>query len=199
MTHNLTGQRFGKLLVIHLEENKNNSSKSRKWRCVCDCGGECTPTTTNLRNGNSKACGNCRPPSNSGYKHGATAGGGSFAPTYRTWASMKYRVKHKPEYAGVSIDPNWVASFEAFVADMGERPNGTTLDRRDNAKGYCKENCRWATPTQQTRNRRMTKLHTIGGVTLPVGEWAERLGLEYDTALYRLKTHGSLRLPKNAV
>ena len=74
-----------------------------------------------------------------------------------------------------------------------------TLDRLDNSLGYSKDNCRWATPAQQTRNRRTTKMHTVDGVTLPVGEWAERFGLEYNTALYRLKMHGSLGLPKHAV
>ena len=194
MTFNLVGQRFGALTVVELVGSRG---KRRYWRCLCDCGRESCPSTENLRSGNSRACGGCRPPSNSGFKHGAVAGG-NVTTTYKTWASMKYRVAHKPGYAGVDIDPRWVADFAVFLSEMGERPEGTTLDRIDNLKGYCKDNCRWATPAQQTRNRRVTRLFTVDGVSLPIAEWAERAGITYGAALYRLEKYGSLRLP-NAV
>jgi hypothetical protein len=108
---------------------------------------------------------------------------------------MKYRVRHKPEYAGIDIDATWLVDFAAFLADMGERPAGKTIDRIDNSKGYFKENCRWATPVEQTRNRRVTKYFTIGGETLAAGAWAERSGLTYGAAIHRLEKYGSLSLP----
>jgi hypothetical protein len=194
MTYDLIGQRFGKLTVTALA---SSGGKRRRWKCTCDCGGESTPTTENLRAGKSQACGGCRPPSNSGFKHGAAANG-RVQPTYKSWASMKYRVNHKPGYRGVEIEARWVNDFSAFIADMGERPKGTTLDRIDNDKGYSKQNCRWATPEQQTRNRRITKRFTIDGETLTAGEWAKLAGLTYEAAIHRLEKYGSLRLP-NAV
>lgn len=57
----------------------------------------------------------------------------------------------------MQVDSRW-AEFTAFLADMGHRPAGTSLDRKDNSKGYSADNCRWATPAEQTRNSRSTKL-----------------------------------------
>lgn len=80
-------------------------------------------------------------------------------PTYRSWKSMRERClreNHKSfhRYGKLGICPDWIRSFEAFLRDMGARPEGMTLDRIDNAKGYYKENCRWATLSQQSSNRK---------------------------------------------
>ena len=105
---------------------------------------------------------------------------------------MKERCGHhrkdgKKYYAGkgITYDPRW-KKFEAFLADMGERPEGMTLDRKDNDKGYSKDNCRWATPTQQTRNRSTARVVTFGGETKPLIEWAKYTGIPYLTLLERL-------------
>ena len=80
-----------------------------------------------------------------------------------SWRAMKQRCSNPnrwdyPYYGGrgITFDPRW-ESFDNFLADMGNRPPGTTLDRIDVEGPYCKENCRWATPTEQTHNRRKTK------------------------------------------
>lgn len=85
--------------------------------------------------------------------------GYSRTPTYRSWQSMKTRCYNEasfkyPDYGGrgVTVCKRWLKSFEAFLADMGERPEGTTLDRRDGKKGYSKANCRWATREEQLAN-----------------------------------------------
>jgi hypothetical protein len=78
---------------------------------------------------------------------------------------------------GIAVCELWRDSFWAFVADMGPRPQGTTLERIDNALGYSKANCRWATPREQASNRRNNVSITLDGVKLSVDQWAERLGL----------------------
>lgn len=90
---------------------------------------------------------------------------------------------------GISYDPAW-EDFEAFLADMGVRPDGLTLDRIDNEKGYEKANCRWSTPKQQTRNRGNVRLATIDGVTKPLATWCEERGLPYGAVLQRIDHHG---------
>lgn len=88
-------------------------------------------------------------------RHGLTG-----SPTYNTWASMKQRClnPNSPKYRlyggrGITICDRWL-KFENFLADMGERPPGLTLDRIDNDGDYEPGNCRWATSTQQIANRR---------------------------------------------
>ena len=94
-------------------------------------------------------------------RHGHTLNR-QYSPTYQSWQSMLSRCRYVDRhnaaaYAHVTVCFEW-ESFEAFLTDMGERPSGTTLDRIDGSLGYYKANCRWATPTQQARNRKNAKL-----------------------------------------
>lgn len=82
---------------------------------------------------------------------------------WRSWCYMKSRVlsvtnKDHKYYEGITMDPRW-DSFLEFYRDMGDRPDGKTLDRIDNKKGYYLDNCRWATRTEQSRNTRLTAKH----------------------------------------
>lgn len=141
------GDKFGKLTAVEIA----GRSKCRRvlWKCRCDCGGETVVMASNLKNGNSRTCGCSR------ITHGATD-----TPTYRSWHSMIHRCSSPytngyENYGGrgIKVCPEW-SDFEQFLADMGERPAGKTLDRIDPDGDYEPSNCRWATPVEQAANKR---------------------------------------------
>lgn len=125
--------------------------------------------------------------------HGA-ARGNRPTPTYLSWRAMLSRSrsgtnpKDRRRYLdqGITVTERWT-NFATFLADMGERPPGTTLDRIDNMQGYTPENCRWATPTQQNRNRRSNVRLTFRGQTKTPAEWAEIVGIERHTIGHRIR------------
>lgn len=188
----LTGQRFGKLVVL---KRYRRVGYVQHWTCKCDCGLITeVPRHNNLMSGMAKACGHCREGKRQPVTHGHSTKG--YSRTYTSWCSMKRRCKSTKRanadhyaLAGVSYDASW-EDFSAFLADMGERPDGMTLDRKDGAKGYSKENCRWATPTTQTRNRSIAKTHTQDGCTMYIAEWATEAGLSYSAAYKRIRVKG---------
>lgn len=104
--------------------------------------------------------------SNKRTTHGHSSGG--ISPTYYSWSAMKRRcdATKASDYSryggrGITYDSKW-KDFPAFLADMGERPEGMTLDREDNDGPYCKDNCRWATHRQQACNK--SDSHKVPGV-----------------------------------
>jgi hypothetical protein len=116
----------------------------------------------------------------------------SRTPTYVSWASIAPRCGNPnhpayPRYGGrgITVCERW-ASFENFLADMGERPAGLSLDRIDNNGNYEPGNCRWATPKEQSSNREGTRLIAWQGETLCVKEWSRRTGVSNATILCRL-------------
>lgn len=151
------GARFGELTVCSVILIGDH----RYGICSCDCGNRTTVLLSNLKSGNSKSCGHNKPIAN---RRRLTTHGLSKTPIYRTWQSMKRRCfdsSHK-DYRyyggrGITVCDRWVKSFESFAEDMGPRPVGHSIDRIDNNRGYAPENCRWATPAQQTANRRPLK------------------------------------------
>jgi hypothetical protein len=141
------GQKFGRLQVIEFAHN--NKHDCAMWRCVCDCGKEVTVLGAVLRSGESQSCG-CRQleiVSQKGvlcprFKHGHTPKEGQpCSPTYMSWSAMKARcldpnADRWPKYGGanppIKICDRWLDrkhGFENFLADLGERPKGTTLGR----------------------------------------------------------------------
>lgn len=103
--------------------------------------------------------------------------------TYRAYCNMRKRCRH--EYAARGITSEW-STYDEFLADMGECPEGLTLEREDNSLGYSKSNCVWADYDAQQNNTSRNVRITYGGDTLTVAQWAKRRGLNYDTLWGRL-------------
>ncbi len=189
LRENLLGRVNGKLTAF-------SEMPGDKWICQCSCGREHVVTYQNFFV--TKSCGECRGKTRGNTKHGAAfKDTGKRIGTYRSWQALRRRVygeKHElPSYAHVTLDPRW-EDFAAFLEDMGQRPDGMTIDRIDNDLGHSKENCRWATPTQQTRNRRISLVFEWKGETLPIAEWAKRLGITYHTAYDLIRNRNSLEI-----
>ena len=118
----------------------------------------------------------------------------SKTPTYLTWNSMKRRCLLgsqgiKPSYANIKVCERW-QEYSNFLEDMGERPEGTSLDRIDVFGDYEPENCRWATLSQQQRNKRSNRTLTYKGVTKSLHDWAEETGVGPATLYKRLTEYG---------
>ena len=113
-------------------------------------------------------------------------------PTYSTWKSMKRRCID-PKYSsfqfygarGISLCERWM-DFENFLADMGERPEGTTLDRIDNKGHYDPNNCRWADRVTQARNTKRNRIIVYNGESMCLQAWAEKLGMRRMTIVARI-------------
>ncbi len=80
-------------------------------------------------------------------------------PEFRTWVEMRRRCRNNPNYKNITVCDEWASDFDQFYADMGPKPSpGLTLDRINNKNGYSKENCKWATRTENNRHRRGVKM-----------------------------------------
>jgi len=119
-------------------------------------------------------------------KHGQA--GRNWTPTYRSWHSMIQRCCNPnfPPFKyyggrGIGICQSWRYSFTTFFKDMGERPEGRTLDRVNNNGHYCKANCRWATPTEQQSNTRQSRILTFHRKHHTMKEWSRIVGIAYGT------------------
>lgn len=192
----MIGQTFGRWVVVSQAESK----KGRRFNCKCQCGSEKVVYAYSLKSGDSKSCGCWRDEKASvtSSTHGHSRVG-QHSPEYVCWTLMKRRCLNKnskdyPEYggAGVKVCPEWIASFEKFLADMGPRPEGRTLDRKDGTKGYSAENCKWSTPAEQSLNRKSTVWIEYQGVKLSQSQWAAKLGISADTIRARMKKGLSL-------
>lgn len=185
----MIGQRFGMLTVLGIAR-EGTSKAGTLLRCRCDCGKESTPQPYPLLDGRTKSCG-CLQLAKA-TKHGQ-AYGKNGSKTYTAWSQMKSRCdnpknKFYADYGGRGIGycDEW-KDFKAFFADMGEAPEGLSLERIENSKGYSRENCKWATRKEQQNNRRNTKMIEYEGKMWPKQIIAEKFGIDPCTLMNRLR------------
>lgn len=174
----LIGKRYGWLIVV---KYMGSSNKGSVWECLCDCGNKIASTTGTLQDGRSKSC---------GCKKNITSGSHKLSGTriYRIWQGMRNRCNNKnfpvyPDYGGrgIGVSKEWDNSFINFYNDMKEGYyEELQLDRIDNNKGYCKENCKWSTRKEQCSNRRDNFWYEIDGVRLIKADWARKLGIDHN-------------------
>lgn len=178
-----TGEVHDRLTVLH----KSAEHTRTYWVCLCVCGNTTTVRGDHLKEGRVGSCGCIKDEQR--FVHGM-----SYTRTYSSWQAMKSRCtnpndKYFFNYGarGITVCESWLQSFENFFADMGEMPEGLTLERKDNSLGYSKGNCRWATRAEQVRNRRNNILITHDGRTLCLKDWCSILEVPYCTARLRIK------------
>jgi hypothetical protein len=148
------GQKFGHLTVAQVLPSVQGGNARVLAKCSCGAIKECLAMA--LKNGHVVRCGQC--------DLGRELHGKSNSASYGSWSSMRQRCSNpnRPDYPsyggrGISVCPEWSKSFTAFLRDMGERPDGTTLERNDVNGNYEPDNCRWATYSDQSSNRRPYK------------------------------------------
>lgn len=207
---NKTGKIFGRLTIVSQQHIDSRSSKLDTYICQCECGNTVVARYERLIRGSRKSCG-CLNAENLATQKAIGAANRakkeavcaekisrpkkSAHPLWGTYKRMIGRCYNPLADAykyygarGVVVCDRWKRDFWAFVADVGERPEAMTLDRRDNAEGYSPDNCRWATKEEQYTNTTTPGLLvTIGGVTKFLTDWARERNFNVDSARRDIK------------
>lgn len=196
MAEDLTGRRFGRLVVVSRAPNGKNWRA--RWNCICDCGNNSVVCASHLKNGHTQSCGclnkeinSNRNKQNRKYKYCNNR-------IYDCWKDMKRRCydpnnSHAKNYyqKGIRVCDEWYNSFENFqewAITHGYQDN-LTLDRIDGNKDYCPENCRWATLKQQGNNTSRNRLIEYKGKVQTLAQWCDELGLKYKVIENRINRY----------
>jgi hypothetical protein len=200
----LTGQVFGVVTVVREVSPKLFPSGCEKARVLaeCECGTMFVVLSSSLTTGNTKSCG-CKAKrllSERSKTHGLTG-----TRVYRIWQGMLNRCRnenivghHNWGGRGITVCEEW-KEFESFLADMGHPPVGFSIERINNDGNYEPGNCKWATRTEQSRNRRTNRIITFNGESLCLKAWADRLKMDQASLSERLSKwpiHAALTKPK---
>lgn len=189
----LTGRVFGRLTVVEYAFTQKTPSGQSKaiWRCRCECGVLIETGSQRLKTGNTNSCG-CLQREMTSARSGTHRMTGT--PSYESWRAMRERCNnpnnsHYAAYGGrgIKVCASWQASFEAFLADMGERPEGTTLDRINPDGNYEPGNCRWADSKTQALNTTRNVIIEWQGQRRTLTEWASDMGITDSALAIRLE------------
>jgi len=191
--NDLLGQVFERLTVIEYA-GRLGKYRFTHWKCKCTCGTVKIIRSSHLVAKRTLSCGCIQ---RERTKERFMTHGQYNTSEYRTWCHLRERCsnpndKGYPNYGGrgISVCDRW-KSFENFFADVGKRPTPShTLDRIDNDGNYCPENCRWATWSQQMRNRRNTRMLTLHGETKCMTEWSQIKKIHIGTLWNRISKLG---------
>lgn len=191
----LTNRRFGTLVCLGRPDLRDANGRLSYESVRCDCGVTKNVSRHDLAHGKIQSCGCLRAKTIAAKKkkHGHTSASGGATPTYRSWAAMISRCEdpknkrfHRYGGRGINVCASWRNSFEQFLSDMGNRPDGLTLDRMDNNGDYEKRNCRWATSKEQGRTNHRIRLVTAFERTQSLTDWAAETGIKRETIARRL-------------
>lgn len=179
------GDKYGRLTV--LERNSELGVRNTKWKCICDCGNSSFPTSIALTSGHTQSCGCYR---NEKTAETARTHGKTGTKEYGIWAGMKQRCydPNKDNYyryggRGIKVCDEWLYDFSKFYEDMGDCPEGLTLERLDCNKNYEKSNCVWDTKNVQGYNTNIRINNTSGKTGVYVakpGVWTAAIGADGD-------------------
>lgn len=162
------------------------------WLCACDCGAETTPSQSNMTAGFTRSCG-CIKREQTVARNTTHGLSRKFPKMYRSWKDLRARCNSPnnteyPNYGGrgIRVCDRW-DHFPNFLEDMGERPEGLTIDRIDTNGHYQPDNCRWADAETQATNQRRIVMIEHDGISRTVAQWSRHYGVGRQTAKYRLK------------
>lgn len=190
----LTGLKVNRLTVLRRADSDKYGHP--RWICRCDCGNEVRVLGSDLRIGKAQSCGCWRKErmgelnKTHGHKNDRL---------YNIWGRMKQRCENPKYYKykdyggrGIAVCDEWRLDFHAFYewALSHGYEDGLTLERVDNDKGYCPDNCRWATRKEQNNNRRSNRRITYNGETHTIAEWSKITGIKQGTIRNRIALYG---------
>ena len=189
----LSGQRFGRLVVI---ERAENVGKRTMWKCKCDCGSICIKEAHSLKIGETQSCG-CLQKQVVSYT--SRTHGFSKEPLYRIWLKMKERCynPHNKSYKdyggrGITICSSWLSdytSFREWALENGYQ-KGLEIDRIDNDSEYSPINCRWANRKIQANNRRTNRFLDFNGQRKTIAQWSDISGISQSLIKARIDKLG---------
>lgn len=187
----LTGRHFGRLTVIRISEN--NKQGGARWECICECGVQKIVSGGNLRNGSVMSCGCLARETVINRNKSNAIHGESRTRLYQTWRSMINRCKPDSDDSkyyfnrGITIVGEWYdfINFKTWAMENGYT-NSLTIDRIDNDKGYCPDNCRWADTATQNRNKRSNVVLSYRGEEKILTDWCKELDLNRGTVRSRI-------------